>query len=474
MEVLIVSVICFFTLYFAQKVFFKPHLAFPIILGLGIIFQDLKLTELQIENKIIILAVVVSFFFTANKRKIPNIKSTIYQNEFHQPIYLLLISYLIVQSVRGSFEYWRGITSFYWALQFIILGYIGAQVFAGRYIFTNALLQANATRLYVTSSLCIYTTITLLLSILPLEIFAMVNINNPSFTVLFFPITLFMPIIFLSLKDGYKWEKICAKITWIFAFIWIIIASSRGALFSFVLITFMGIFYISDEINIIKLLKKYIFYAIVGGGFLFAFYDAHFVQNGIQTWLDTLQISEIFFKNDVMEIRDLDRLLHVQAAWNVLLDSWFNVLFGYGYRVSGVVLAPQLELIYANYLPNLNFESELGNVSDVATFGISSMMVDFGLVGVFGFLALFLVIVIRIMNSSRGMWRAILLTNLFFCVARLYGNNFLTYPLFYFALAPCGVFMYMINYHKVIIDLRNMKIKSIEPDSNYNNIVASS
>jgi hypothetical protein len=106
--------------------------------------------------------------------------------------------------------------------------------------------------------------------------------------------------------------------------------------------------------------------------------------------------------------------------------------------------------LYEIYLPRLNFARELGNVSDVATFGISSMLVDLGFVGLLGFIILFCVVAIRIIKHTHGLWKAMLLVNLSFLGLRLYGNNFLAYPLFYLALAPCGVFMYMINYHIII------------------------
>jgi|GEM_PF-5059052 len=466
MELIFLIIIFFLCLFFFFKVLNNPSTAFSVILGLCIFFQDLQFTQRQIENKVILLAVVFALFL-ARKHRIRNeVSSSLGTNIYQEAFFLFFICFLVIQSLRGSFVYWRGITGFYWAIQFLLVGYVGSKIFAGKYIFPADNFRIfYRVRSVITYSLCAYTSGVLLMKLMPGSIFERINITNPSNTVLFFPVTLLLPIIILSIKDGGNFEKFCALSSWLFAFAGIVVSSSRGALIPFIAISLLGFLYVIRSKNVIKSLVTAMIIAMIGCAICSASYKTAFVQTCLQTLLDGVQSTEVFFKRDSEITRDLDRKLHLVATWDSINEDCVHLFFGYGYRVAGLILAPRLEYLYDIYLPHLDFVSELGNENDVATFGISSMTVDFGLIGVTGFVLLFSMVGGMIIKRTWGLWRIILLMDLVFVFMRLYGNNFLSYPLFYLALAPNGVFLYMIKYQIVVKGIRKHNYCTMQSDS---------
>jgi hypothetical protein len=81
------------------------------------------------------------------------------------------------------------------------------------------------------------------------------------------------------------------------------------------------------------------------------------------------------------EVVDQDRFLHLVTSWRVSLQDLPTFLFGYGFRESSFVLSEPLRELYESELPHLDFSQELGSVTNISTFGLGSIIVDFGLVG---------------------------------------------------------------------------------------------
>ena len=81
------------------------------------------------------------------------------------------------------------------------------------------------------------------------------------------------------------------------------------------------------------------------------------------------------------EVVDQDRFLHLVTSWRVSLQDLPTFLFGYGFRESSFVLSDPLRKVYKSELPHLDFSQELGSITNISTFGLGSIIVDFGLVG---------------------------------------------------------------------------------------------
>lgn len=124
------------------------------------------------------------------------------------------------------------------------------------------------------------------------------------------------------------------------------------------------------------------------------------------------------------EVVDQDRFLHLVTSWRVSLQDLPTFLFGYGFRESSFVLADPLKKVYESELPHFDFLQELGSMTNISTFGLGSIIVDFGLVGVLLFLLLLLRQVLNLPWRLDFGWSILRLTSILSCLGMLYIFNY--------------------------------------------------
>ena len=124
------------------------------------------------------------------------------------------------------------------------------------------------------------------------------------------------------------------------------------------------------------------------------------------------------------EVVDQDRFLHLVTSWRVSLQDLPTFLFGYGFRESSFVLADPLRKAYGSELPHLDFSQELGSMTNVATFGLGSIIVDFGLVGALLILFLLLRQVLNLPWTRDFGWSILRLISILSLLGMLYVFNY--------------------------------------------------
>ena len=75
--------------------------------------------------------------------------------------------------------------------------------------------------------------------------------------------------------------------------------------------------------------------------------------------------------------RDINRTVWFLSSLRAIQENWFNLLFGYGYRMSSVVVAPYVYELFIEYGVKNIYQNET-----VATEAITNFIVDGGLVGI--------------------------------------------------------------------------------------------
>jgi predicted O-methyltransferase YrrM len=93
--------------------------------------------------------------------------------------------------------------------------------------------------------------------------------------------------------------------------------------------------------------------------------------------------------------RDQDRVLHVMAGWDTIRGDPFHFLFGYGYRVGGFAVVPHLTHYFERYYADSRELDLLLNAGGAETEGLTTLLVDTGVVGLFGFLSVAAVTIVR-------------------------------------------------------------------------------
>lgn len=153
----------------------------------------------------------------------------------------------------------------------------------------------------------------------------------------------------------------------------------------------------------------------------------------------------------VIEVVDLDRKIHFITSLDVIAQNWYNFLLGFGFRESSFILAQPLFEIYQEKLPYLNFEDELGDFSNVSTFGLNALFVDLGLVG-FGLLSILVLLqLINLPWRNDFSWSVIRLISIISFFSILYVNNY-THTAYFFTLVFFGALLDIPN--------KNLKLDS--------------
>lgn len=413
----------------------------PYVLFLfSIVFSDLQIFNIKIEFEILILSILALVTLAELN------KGESFGSRRGNKIDLLTVSfgiltiYLCLQSLIGAVSYWRGLFGFHWFLLFAAFGYLACRgyLFGGRF---NPESQLADIRKTIFWSFHFYLLLILVLELIPLEAFSALNLNRPV-TTLLLPITLCLPIVFLSIKHGSVIERWAAYVAWLLCFALTFLASSRATLIPLVIGSLLGsvhIFNFAKTFRALLVALPIAFGAVVYSWDSITESDLYAAIEA--TWQDAFSVFEDG-STDIEESHDADRLIHLAVTAELMLSDSRLGLVGTGFRTSGVYLAAPLLKWYQEHLPHLDFEEELGDAEDVVTFGIPALLIELGLLGVVLILFCWFTLFRRILAYSTGAWRMLLLLTLSALPLRLIGNNVLDAPLFYLAFAPGGLIVF--------------------------------
>lgn len=133
---------------------------------------------------------------------------------------------------------------------------------------------------------------------------------------------------------------------------------------------------------------------------------------------------------------DILRKTHLKVGFINIMENWKTLLFGHGFRVHGFVIGPDLRKIYAQY----NYPQFAARVGDtVSTEGFTALLVDTGLVGMMLLVINFLLVARKIFVQKRNPNKNILLLSLIFAFLWLTVINMVDIMLFYFLIMPKGL-----------------------------------
>ena len=99
-------------------------------------------------------------------------------------------------------------------------------------------------------------------------------------------------------------------------------------------------------------------------------------------------------------------------------------MFGYGFRESSFVLADPLRKVYELELAHLDFSQELESMTNISTFGLGAIILDFGLVGAVLMLLLLLRQILKLPWSRDFGWSILRLISILSLLSMLYVFNF--------------------------------------------------
>jgi hypothetical protein len=150
-----------------------------------------------------------------------------------------------------------------------------------------------------------------------------------------------------------------------------------------------------------------------------------------QDMLNTLHISTSSNKKK-FDAQDIQRKIWNISAIQAISDNPINLVFGYGLRTSGFIVAPYVFKLLSRVRENATYNEAVG------TPGFANLAVDTGALGLFLLLVLFLICLIKISKVS-GNFELFLLFSPVAFILQLFVINIFDVLLFYLALMPGGL-----------------------------------
>jgi hypothetical protein len=131
---------------------------------------------------------------------------------------------------------------------------------------------------------------------------------------------------------------------------------------------------------------------------------------------------------------DLGRVLLIKVAFISISDSWGHFFFGYGYRMSGWIIAPHLNNLFLSH--GIQYAIITDNVGAEA---FTNIVVETGMVGLTLLALNFFLVGRQIFKQKSNPNRIMLLLSLLIIAGWLFVIDILDIVLFYLAIMPSGV-----------------------------------
>lgn len=200
-----------------------------------------------------------------------------------------------------------------------------------------------------------------------------------------------------------------------------------------VIVAFVGLFVLQNFQSRRVMTGLMAFIPLVGLAILFqVFFNEIDPTSIFQDLLNTVGLGDPARYN--LDLQDIDRKIWNFSAILALSDNAYNLLFGWGMRTSGYIVAPY---VYDLFLEARGFAVY---TEDVATPGFAALAVDTGLVGLLLVFSLLVSCLVGIYKQQRKVDLIVLFAPTAF-VLQLFVMNIFDVMLLYLALMPCGLYL---------------------------------
>lgn len=413
------------------------HLLVCLVAPLSI-FQDTTITKYDLVPKIVLMLGTLWLLWMRKKSGTTSLISGS-KDTRHDVLFNLFLIYCFLESLRAALDTSTKLGANWWPIQFVMIGIACNSKMSSSP--SNWPIELEQIRRTLQHALFAYLVIGNLLAIVPGNGFSVLGIEFTSQTFLLIPTVVLFPLLAISIAQDSGRNLIQSTMSYLLTLSLILQLADRAALAAVVILTVASLpFVVRRRVRSLRHLLGMCILIMVA--FVGVLQTKH--QEIGRLINDTVRIGQVrHLDTGVSEVRDLDRFVHLEAAVLTVSKSVPSVLFGFGFRQSGKAMTPELERLYRSDLPHLDVQSELGKPGDYKTFGLSALIVDFGLIGILLFLTLCGVIVKRLVENQVIEWSVVVLMTLAMSIAMLYKVNYLHYPLMYLALAPNGLFIFL-------------------------------
>jgi len=351
--------------------------------------------------------------------------------------YILIVIFFLAQMVRPLF--WslnsRSITILYWPLQLIILSVLSILLihvqihhkhlssFGSE---SKSNLINNLRVLYFAYFLFLVIVFILMIFEVSLKFFIIeIGTNYFEYNLEFFILApLFWAMI--ATKD---WKEYFLNYLIIFLLLAIALVTNSRLLFAGIILSiFFGMLFVFRSNSLKSSLWK--ISPFIAFGIAVTTFKISLLK---QILIDTLSFGRerTLDHSGIVEVRDLDRVLHLKAAFTSISENMVSFFFGYGYKEYSFALAKPLSELYSKNLSHLNFINEVGSYDNVSSFGLSSFLTDFGIIGL---LLLVGTVAFQIKNLPWSIdldWCLFRVFSILLILFQLLFVNFLDSPLFF-------------------------------------------
>jgi hypothetical protein len=356
-------------------------------------------------------------------------------------IYILIVIFFLAQMVRPLF--WslnsRSITILYWPLQLIILSILSILLIHGQihHKHLSSFWSESKSNLINNLKILNFAYFLFLVIVFILMIFEVslkfysieIGTNYFEYNLEFF----ILAPLFWAMIAKKAWKEYFLNYLIIFLLLAIALDTNSRLLFAGIILSiFFGMLFVfrSNSLNSsIWKISPFIAFGIAVTTFKISLVK--------QILIDTLSFGSerTLDYSGIVEVRDLDRVLHLKAAFTSISENMFSFFFGYGYKEYSFALAKPLSELYSKNLPHLNFINEVGSYDNVSSFGLSSFLTDFGIIGL---LLLVGTVAFQIKNLPWSIdldWCFFRVISILLILSQLLFVNFLDSPLFFIYIA---------------------------------------
>lgn len=427
-----------------SSVLFAVFVAGPLI-----VFQDLTVSNHDYIPKVIFILGTTIWILITNREGLPKRKIRPKSKRNNLEVsFLIVLTYVGLQSVRAVLLGHSRIGAMYWPLQFAALFVIlGIQ---NRQSLSATIVQANRSNISIYQwFLLVYLSLGRTLIEINGQSFKILNIQVTSKTLLLIPVLIFYPMILNALSVGSTQQKLRSVLILILYIQIAILIADRAVIISVLILIISSVPYL--YVHRTKVFGNFLTYVLaVFVAFMVLVQPNKVITetlvmdtSGIITDMPKISSFDGSRGDNVTQIHDLDRFVHLEAAWRTVSEDPFHLVFGFGFREDSFVMRKHLFDLYNTKLSALNINNELGSYQNLTTFGLAAFLVDFGILGVALSLLFGFFLVVRLTKGARPSWSLVNLTTLSLSILYLFKVNFLHYPILYLAISPVGLFVWM-------------------------------
>ena len=374
--------------------------------------------------------------------------------------FMVFLAYVSLQSLRVIFFGHSRAGAMYWPVQFVLLLVI--VYFQNQKSLILETKQANSQTISIYQWLLLfYLSLGRLLLEIDSQRINILNFEVTSKTMLLIPVLIFYPMILNALLRGTSQQKLRSALILVLYIQIGILITDRAVIMSALILFVCSIPYLYTQRP--KVFGNFLTYCLA----TFVIFMVLVQPNksltgtlisdtsGIITDIPKVSsVDPVAGPEKAPKIHDLDRFVHLEAAWRTVSNDPFHLVFGFGFREDSFVMQKELDDLYSKKLPSLNITKELGPNHNLITFGLAAFLVDFGILGVAMSVLLGIFLVIRLIKGIRPSWSIVNISTLALTILYLFKVNFLQYPLLYLAISPTGLFVWMASLQERSVDIQ--------------------